>query len=97
MCVQCIAGAMTAALTYFQTSVLSAATRPAAVRGLQKNYVILLTDGDESCSGNPPARVDRQPRRLLAHSAAQDLAHARADRGGRARSGSDRAGAGLER
>ena len=47
---------MAAALSYFRTTVLPIAgtlKRPANAIGKQKQFVIMLTDGDESCGGNP--------------------------------------------
>lgn len=51
-----LAAAMQFSLNYFRTTVLPAAgtpQRPVAAQGKQKNFVILLTDGDETCGGNP--------------------------------------------
>ena len=47
-----LGAALASALTYFRNPVFLPANRPAAVLGLQKNFVILLTDGDETCGGN---------------------------------------------
>ena len=51
-----LAAAMQFSLTYFRNTVLAAggsAQRPVIAQGKQKNFVILLTDGDETCGGNP--------------------------------------------
>jgi hypothetical protein len=51
-----LAGAMAFALNYFRTTVLLAAgtpQRPLVAQGKQKQFMILLTDGDETCGGNP--------------------------------------------
>ncbi len=52
-----LAASMAFALTYFRNTVLPAggtAKRPVNAQGKQKQFVILLSDGDESCSGNAP-------------------------------------------
>lgn len=52
-----LASSMTFALNYFRNTVLPAAgtaKRPVAAQGKQKQFVILLSDGDESCGGNAP-------------------------------------------
>jgi len=51
-----LAAAMQFSLNYFRTTVLPIAgtpQRPLAAQGKQKQFVILLSDGDETCSGNP--------------------------------------------
>ena len=51
-----LAATMAFALNYFRTTVLPAAgtlKRPVAAIGKQKQFVILLTDGNESCGGTP--------------------------------------------
>ncbi|MBX7184981.1 MAG: hypothetical protein K1Y01_07535 [Vicinamibacteria bacterium] len=55
-----LAASMTFALNYFRTTVLPVAgtlKRPAAAIGKQKQFVILLTDGDESCSSQAAANT----------------------------------------
>lgn len=51
-----LAAAMQFSLTYFRNTVLAAGgtgQRPVVAQGKQKNFVILLSDGDESCGGDP--------------------------------------------
>ncbi len=51
-----LAAAMQFSLNYFRTTVLPIAgtpQRPLAAQGKQKQFVILLTDGDETCGGDP--------------------------------------------
>lgn len=51
-----LAAAMQFSLNYFRNTVLAAggsAQRPVIAQGKQKNFVILLTDGDETCGGDP--------------------------------------------
>jgi len=52
-----LAASMAFALTYFRATVLPVAgtlKRPVVAQGKQKQFVILLSDGDESCGGNAP-------------------------------------------
>lgn len=54
--------AMDFALNYFRTTVLPIAgtlQRPLVAQGRQKQFVILLTDGDETCGGDPVAAAYR--------------------------------------
>lgn len=53
-----LAASMAFALDYYRTTVLPAggtAKRPLSAQGKQRQFVILLSDGDESCGGNAPS------------------------------------------